>query len=268
MRTARRSIRSNPTPGIRSVGKTKDADGHWRFTLNGEPVFHLGPLDQGWWPDGLHTPPSDEAMTWELEWLKAAGFNMLSASTSRSSRGGIITTAIRSALMVWQDQVSGWPNPPWTRLQPDPVDADWPDEAHEQYLYELEEMIAALGNHPSIVIWVPFNEAWGQHRTVEVGEWTAERGSDTAGERRQRRELPAGRRRRRRPQLPAPEFPVRSGERRAVRRVHQGGRRIRRPRPTGPGPPVGSGHAELGATAACRRTGRSTATAIGSRCKS
>ena len=160
--------------GIRSVGKTRDADGRLRFTLNGERVFHLGPLDQGWWPDGLLTPPSDEAMIWELEWLKAAGFNMVRKHIKVEPRR-YYYHCDRLGLLVWQDQVSGWPNPPWTRLKPNPTDADWPDDAHAQYLAELDTMIAALGNHPSIVVWVPFNEAWGQHRTVEVGEWTAER---------------------------------------------------------------------------------------------
>ena len=160
--------------GIRSVGKTRDADGHLRFTLNGERVFHLGPLDQGWWPDGLLTPPSDEAMIWELEWLKAAGFNMVRKHIKVEPRR-YYYHCDRLGLLVWQDQVSGWPNPPWTRLEPNPTDADWPEDAHAQYMTELETMIAVLGNHPSIVVWVPFNEAWGQHRTVEVGEWTAER---------------------------------------------------------------------------------------------
>ena len=160
--------------GVRTVGTTTDADGHARFTLNGEPVFHLGPLDQGWWPDGLLTPPSDEAMIWELEWLKSAGFNMLRKHIKVEPRR-YYYHCDKLGLMVWQDQVSGWPSPPWTRLKPDPTDADWPAPAHAQYMAELEETIAALENHPSIVCWVPFNEAWGQHRTVEVGNWTARR---------------------------------------------------------------------------------------------
>ena len=63
--------------GIRSIGKRRDQDGHLRFTLNGEVIFQLGPLDQGWWPDGLHTPPSDEAMKFDLDKTKAMGFNMI-----------------------------------------------------------------------------------------------------------------------------------------------------------------------------------------------
>jgi beta-galactosidase/beta-glucuronidase len=86
----------------------------------------------------------------------------------------------RLGMMVWQDQVSGgtqseghWPD--WTRLSPDPEDADWPPEQHAQFMLELERMIYNLENHPSIVCWVPFNEAWGQHMTMEVGKWTIKR---------------------------------------------------------------------------------------------
>ncbi|MFH5805041.1 glycoside hydrolase family 2 protein [Alienimonas sp. DA493] len=160
--------------GIRDVGMKAGPDGHPRFTLNGETVFHLGPLDQGWWPDGLLTPPSDEAMVWEIEWLKKAGFNMLRKHIKVEPRR-YYYHCDRLGIMVWQDQVSGFPNPPWTRLDPNPQDADWPAVAHAQYMAELDGMISLLESHPSIVMWVPFNEAWGQHRTVEVGDWTKRR---------------------------------------------------------------------------------------------
>ena len=78
-------------------------------------------------------------------------------------------------MMVWQDHVSGGAQPEWTRLQPNPVDAVWPPEEHTQFMLELDRMISLLENHPSIVCWVPFNEAWGQHKTMEVGRWTTER---------------------------------------------------------------------------------------------
>ncbi len=163
--------------GIRSVGKVKDADGHWRFTLNGDVIFHWGPLDQGWWPDGLLTPPSDEAMLFDIEWLKKAGFNMIRKHIKVEPRR-YYYHCDRLGMMVWQDHVSGgvgdaWPE--WTRLQPNPEDATWPEEQHQQFMVELEAMIGSLENHPSIVCWVPFNEAWGQHQTTEVGKWTIER---------------------------------------------------------------------------------------------
>ena len=160
--------------GIRSVGKTKDDEGHWRFTLNGKQIFHWGPLDQGWWPDGLLTPPSDEALKFEVKWLKSAGFNMIRKHIKVEPRR-YYYHCDQLGMMVWQDQVSGGENPPWTRLKPAPVDATWPDNQHQQFMLELERMIAILESHPSIVSWVPFNEAWGQHRTEEVGRWMAKR---------------------------------------------------------------------------------------------
>ncbi len=165
--------------GVREVGKVQDEDGQWRFTLNGKPIFHWGPLDQGWWPDGLLTPPSDEAMLSDIEWLKAAGFNMIRKHIKVEPRR-YYYHCDRLGMMLWQDQVSGgigrnkgWPA--WTRLSPDPVDAKWPPEQHKQFMVELEEMISTLENHPSIVCWVPFNEAWGQHQTMQVGKWTVQR---------------------------------------------------------------------------------------------
>ncbi|WP_246114419.1 sulfatase-like hydrolase/transferase [Rubripirellula tenax] len=164
--------------GIRSVGKVKDAHGNWQFTLNGDVIFHWGPLDQGWWPDGLLTPPSDEAMLFDIEWLKEAGFNMIRKHIKVEPRR-YYYHCDRLGMMVWQDQVSGgvkdkaWPE--WTRLKPNPVDAEWPRDQHQQFMLELERMIDALENHPSIVSWVPFNERWGQHQTVEVGKWMVDR---------------------------------------------------------------------------------------------
>jgi len=160
--------------GIRSVGKIKDADGHWRFTLNGEQIFHWGPLDQGWWPDGLLTPPSDEAMLFDIEWLKQAGFNTIRKHIKVEPRR-YYYHCDRLGMMVWQDQVSGGLKPKWTRLIKEPEDATWPDKEHSMFMLEFERMVSSLENHPSIVSWVPFNESWGQHRTIEVGKWIARR---------------------------------------------------------------------------------------------
>lgn len=160
--------------GIREVGKLKDAKGHWRFTLNGKQIFHWGPLDQGWWPDGLLTPPSDEALLFDIEWLQQAGFNMIRKHIKVEPRR-YYYHCDRLGMMVWQDQVSGGPKPKWTRLQPNPQDAKWPAKEHQQFMLELDRMITELESHPSIVSWVPFNEAWGQHRTMETGRWTVKR---------------------------------------------------------------------------------------------
>ena len=166
--------------GLRETTIAKDGDGNLRFLLNGKPVFHWGTLDQGWWPDGLLTPPSDAAMRSDIEFLKAAGFNTIRKHIKVEPRR-YYTHCDRIGMLVWQDQVSSGTgknrekgqavSPKWTRLAPDPADATWPDAAHAQYMKELKGMIDHLYSHPSIVQWVPFNEAWGQHRTMEVGKW-------------------------------------------------------------------------------------------------
>ncbi len=160
--------------GIRTVGKYQDENGDYRFRLNGEPIFHWGPLDQGWWPDGLLTPPSDEAMKFDIDFLKEAGFNMIRKHIKVEPRR-YYEYCDRIGMMVWQDQVSGGPSPLWTRMESNPVDAIWTEDDHQQYLNEFQAMIRTLENHPSIVVWTPYNEAWGQHRTIDVGKWTLQR---------------------------------------------------------------------------------------------
>lgn len=157
--------------GLRETGRVRGADGHWRLTLNGETIFPFGTLDQGWWPDGLLTPPSDDAMQSDIRFLKTAGFNTIRKHIKVEPRR-YYYHCDRLGMLVWQDHVSAMAdNPPWTRLQPDPEDPVWPAAAHRQFMTELQRMVDSLYNHPSIVQWVPFNEAWGQHQTREVGQW-------------------------------------------------------------------------------------------------
>ncbi len=160
--------------GLRSVGKVRDAEGHWRFTLNGKPIFHWGPLDQGWWPDGLLTPPSLDAIRFEIDYLKNAGFNMIRKHIKVEPRL-YYHYCDRVGMLVWQDQVSGGRDPKWTRFEPNPEDAAWADSDHQQFMNEFEQMVSTLEHFPCIVVWTPFNEAWGQHRTVEVGRWALQR---------------------------------------------------------------------------------------------
>jgi hypothetical protein len=167
---------------LREFGKARDAKGNLRFTLNGKPVFHWGPLDQGWWPDGLLTPPSDEAMLSDIRFLKDAGFNMIRKHIKVEPRR-YYHHCDRLGMLVWQDQVSaGYGHnrgtsatcPPWTRMQPDPKDADWPDDAHRQWLLEYQRMVENLRDTACIAAWVPFNEAWGQHRSMAIGKLALE----------------------------------------------------------------------------------------------
>jgi beta-galactosidase len=166
---------------LREFGKARDAGGHLRFTLNGKPIFHWGPLDQGWWPDGLLTPPSDEAMISDIRFLKDAGFNMIRKHIKVEPRR-YYHHCDRLGMLMWQDQVStGYGHkhgttptcPPWTRMAPDPKDADWPDDAHRQWLLEYQRMVDHLRDSACIAAWIPFNEAWGQHRSMEIGELAA-----------------------------------------------------------------------------------------------
>ncbi len=165
--------------GLRKIDKKRDADGNLRFVLNGEELFCWGPLDQGWWPDGLLTPPSDAAMCSDVDFLKAAGFNMIRKHIKVEPRR-FYAYCDRVGMLLWQDQVSGGSgkqrdgqelSPKWTHMQPDPQDAHWPDADHAEWMKEFKAMVDELHNQPCIVVWIPFNEAWGQHRTVEVGKW-------------------------------------------------------------------------------------------------
>jgi hypothetical protein len=160
--------------GLRETTIASDSNGNLRFMLNGKPYFHWGTLDQGWWPDGLLTPPSDQAMLFDIKFLKAAGFNTIRKHIKVEPRR-YYTYCDRIGMLMWQDQVSNahsGDSPRWTRLQPNPEKRVWPQRAHQQYMKELKQMIDGLYSHPCIVQWVPFNEAWGQHQTVEVGQWT------------------------------------------------------------------------------------------------
>jgi beta-galactosidase len=135
-------------------------------------------------------------MLFDLKFLKAAGFNMIRKHIKVEPRR-YYYHCDKMGFLVWQDQVSGgtslrpakdapqkmqdealakseWPE--WKRLdQTDSpikeLDKEWPDWAHDQWMAELKGMIDHLYNHPSIVVWTPFNERWGQHRTMAVGEW-------------------------------------------------------------------------------------------------
>lgn len=176
--------------GIRKVGKVKDKDGNWRMILNGEVIFHYGPLDQGWWPDGLLTPPSENAMLSDMKYLKEAGFNTIRKHIKIEPRR-YYYHCDRMGFLVWQDHLSGgksqknqeWPK--WRRLRDEkdfklpaddkiPRDGKWPKWAHEQSMAELKGMIDTLRNHPSIVLWTVFNERWGQHETMKFGKWITE----------------------------------------------------------------------------------------------
>ena len=138
--------------GMRRVGVVAGRDGVSRIALNGEPVFQIGPLDQGWWPDGLYTAPTDAALRFDLEMTKALGFNMTRKHIKVEPERWY-WYADRLGLPVWQDMPSGWNDSP---------------AAQRHFEQELRAMLEDLHNHPSIVMWVPFNEKWGQFDTRRI----------------------------------------------------------------------------------------------------
>ncbi len=156
---------------IRDVGLVKDSRGFTRLALNGEPVFMLGPLDQGWWPDGLYTAPTDEALRYDIEATKSLGFNMARKHV-KVEPARWYYHCDRLGLMVWQDMPNGnlrRGRPGNLRVGPtDPEDAQRPPESAEQFEAELAELIDAFSFFPSIVMWVPFNEGWGQYDVERI----------------------------------------------------------------------------------------------------
>ena len=148
--------------GMRKTSLGKDENGITRMMLNNEFVFQNGPLDQGFWPDGLYTAPTEEAMVYDLKVTKEMGFNMLRKHVKIEPRSFYYWTD-KLGLLVWQDMPNGG------NKEPDAeggIISGTP--ATDNFERELREMINTLRNHPSIVMWVPFNEGWGQYDTERV----------------------------------------------------------------------------------------------------
>ena len=140
--------------GMRKFEKRKDANGVLRFFLNNKPYFVLGTLDQGWWPDGLLTPPSEEAMAFDIKTLKDCGFNTMRKHIKVEPMR-YYALCDRMGLLVIQDLPSGsgdWADP----MKPETVKRYWLQRQ------EMKEMIDNLQAVPSIVMWNPYNEGWTQ----------------------------------------------------------------------------------------------------------
>lgn len=151
-----------------SLGPGKVA-GQPALLLNGKPIFQHGPLDQGWWPDGLLTPPSDDAMHWEISWLRQAGFNMLRKHI-KVEPARYYYHCDKLGMLVWQDMPSGFNE----ALRAGRADAGEPvrlSTSREEHELELRRMLARLYNQPSIVTWVVHNEGWGQYETRALAQW-------------------------------------------------------------------------------------------------
>ena len=142
--------------GMRKIEMKKDAEGYNRLFLNGRALFQYGPLDQGWWPDGLYTPPTEEAMIYDIKVAQDFGMNMIRKHVKYECARWYYACD-KMGMLVWQDMPAG--------------ETGKHQRAKDNYMNELKAMVDTLHNFPSIVMWIPFNEGWGQHETVQVVDW-------------------------------------------------------------------------------------------------
>lgn len=157
---------------MRKISTKRDQNGIVRMQLNNKDYFQYGPLDQGWWPDGLYTAPTDEALKYDLIKTKELGFNMIRKHVKVEPERWY-THCDQLGILVWQDMPSGDNQPVWqntTYFEGNELKRTAKSE--EIYKKEWKEIMDHLYSYPSIVVWVPFNEAWGQFKTVEITEWT------------------------------------------------------------------------------------------------
>ena len=160
---------------FRESSEVRDSNGDRRLGLNGKPYFQFGPLDQGWWPDGLYTAPSDEALKYDIATTKELGYNMIRKHIKvEPARWYWYCDCLGVA--VWQDMpciAANLPGGQWGEWGYD-TGWDYPltDSAKYTYYREWGDIIAQLRNYPCILVWVPFNEAWAQFDTPAVVDFT------------------------------------------------------------------------------------------------
>ena len=157
---------------MRKFSTAKDENGIVRLMLNNEPIFMFGPLDQGWWCDGLYTAPCDEALKYDIQKTKDFGYNMIRKHV-KVEPARWYYHCDRLGVIVWQDMPSGGRGPGWvTDRYFDGALSRRTPESEATYKKEWKEIIDYLYSVPSIGVWVPFNESWGQFKTPEIVEWT------------------------------------------------------------------------------------------------
>lgn len=157
---------------FRKISTRRDEKGLYRMQLNNKDLFQFGPLDQGWWPDGLYTAPTDEALLFDIKKTKEWGFNMIRKHV-KVEPARWFYHCDKEGMLVWQDMPSGDHGNHW-----DPhkynggTDKDRSAESAANYYQEWKEIMDLCVSNPSVVVWVPFNEAWGQFETEKAAEWT------------------------------------------------------------------------------------------------
>jgi beta-galactosidase/beta-glucuronidase len=148
--------------GMRKISLGKDEHGFTRLMLNNKPYFQFGPLDQGFWPDGLYTAPTDEALRYDIEMTKRLGFNMARKHV-KVEPDRWYYWCDKLGLLVWQDMPSGD-----KYISGDKPDITRTPESAKEFETELQALVEGRGNHPCIVMWVPYNEGWGQWDTPRI----------------------------------------------------------------------------------------------------
>ena len=158
---------------MRKISYARDEAGHKRMLLNNKPLFQYGPLDQGWWPDGLYTAPSDEALLFDIGKTKEMGFNLIRKHV-KVEPARWYWHCDRLGMLVWQDMPSTtYGDNKWGNHAYDTgTDSKITQEGKNNYYSEWGEIIQDFKVFPCIVSWVPFNEAWGQFDTEEVVQFT------------------------------------------------------------------------------------------------
>ena len=157
---------------FRKISSKRDANGIMRMQLNNKNLFQYGPLDQGWWPDGLYTAPTDEALLYDIVKTKDWGFNMIRKHV-KVEPARWYYHCDKEGILVWQDMPSGDMGNQWApHTYNGGTDKERSSASIANYYQEWKEIMDLCVSHPSVVVWVPFNEAWGQFDTEKVAEWT------------------------------------------------------------------------------------------------
>jgi beta-galactosidase/beta-glucuronidase len=157
---------------MRKISTARDAGGIMRMQLNNRDYFHYGPLDQGWWPDGLYTAPTDEALAYDIIKTKALGFNMIRKHV-KVEPARWYYHCDREGILVWQDMPSGDLGNHWApQTYGGGNDKERTQESLDNYYREWQEIMNLCISNPSVVVWVPFNEGWGQFDTEKVAALT------------------------------------------------------------------------------------------------
>lgn len=158
--------------GMRKIATKRDANGIVRMQLNNHDYFQFGPLDQGWWPDGLYTAPTDEALLYDIKKTKDFGFNMIRKHV-KVEPARWYYHCDKEGILVWQDMPSGDVSPQWQqRNYFNGKELERSQESEDNFKAEWKAIVDQHISNPSIVTWVPFNEAWGQFKTPEITAWT------------------------------------------------------------------------------------------------